>query len=148
MPETPTNNLKSPWHLWLVGILGFLWNSMGALDFVMTQTKNEAYMSNFTAEQLAFFYGFPSWVILAWAIAVWGSLIGTIFLLLRNRLAVILFSISLIAMLVTTIHNYGLSNGLQVIGDTFSLAFTGIIFVIAVFLYFYSSSMKRKGILN
>lgn len=148
MHESPKNNQKAPWHLWLVGILGFLWNSMGALDYVMTQTKNEAYMSSFTPEQLAFFYGFPSWVVFAWAIAVWGALIGTIFLLLRNGLAFMLFSISLIAMLVTTIHNYGLSNGLQVIGDTFSLVFTGLIFMIALFFFFYSRAMKRAGYLT
>jgi len=35
------------------------------MDYVMTQTKNEAYMSGFTPEQLAFFYSFPAWVVSA-----------------------------------------------------------------------------------
>ena len=65
---TPT-----PKHLWVVGILGFLWDSMGAFDYIMTQTQNESYMQQFTPEQLEFFYGFPVWVVSLWAIAVWGS---------------------------------------------------------------------------
>jgi len=35
----------APWHLWLVGIMGLLWDSMGAFDYLMTQTQNESYMS-------------------------------------------------------------------------------------------------------
>ena len=52
----------TPWHLWLIGIVGTLWNLMGAYDYLMTQTENEAYMSSFTPEQLEFFYGFPAWL--------------------------------------------------------------------------------------
>ena len=36
---------------------------MGAFDYVMTETRNEAYMAEFTPEQLEFFYGFPAWMI-------------------------------------------------------------------------------------
>jgi len=146
--ENSQNNRKTPWHVWIVGIVALLWNSIGALDYVMTQTKNEDYMSNFTAEQLSFFYGLPEWIIFAWAIAVWGSVIGTVLLLLRNRVAVWIYLASLLAMMVTAIHNYGFSNGFEVIGDTFSLVFTGVIFVIALALYLYSRAMFKSGVLN
>lgn len=56
MSETNEAEVKStPWHLWLIGVVALLWNAMGAFDYVMTQTRNDAYTSNFTAEQLAFF---------------------------------------------------------------------------------------------
>lgn len=139
--------VKTPWHLWLIGILALLWNAMGALDYVMTQTRNQEYMSNFSAEQLSFFYGFPGWVVFAWALAVWGSVAGSIFLLLKKRLAVSIFLTSLVAMLLTSFHNYILSNGMQVIGDPFSLVFTAIIFVIALILYLYSRAMRKRGVL-
>ena len=35
----------TPWHLWLVGVLATIWNSGGAVDYTMTQTRNESYMS-------------------------------------------------------------------------------------------------------
>ena len=149
MPNSaPTSNTKSPWHLWVIGIISLLWNSMGALDYIMTQTRNEAYMSSFTADQLSFFYGFPGWVVATWAIAVWASVIGSLLLLFRKALAVWLFLASLIAMLITTFHNFVLSNGLQAIGDTFSLIFTAIIFVVALILYLYSRKLQQLAILD
>ena len=36
--------VKTPWHLWLVGVLSLLWNGFGAFDFIQTTTRGEAYM--------------------------------------------------------------------------------------------------------
>ena len=121
---------------------------MGALDYVMTQTKNDSYMSNFTPEQLEFFYGFPAWVVVAWAIAVWGGVLGSLLLLFRKSVAVWFYLASLICMVFTAIHNYALSNGMEVLGDTFTLVFTALIFLIAVALYFYSRTMRNREILT
>ena len=70
MSEDAATTPRTPWHLWVVGILGFLWDSMGAFDYLMTQTQNESYMSNFTPEQLEFFYNFPTWVVAFWAMSM------------------------------------------------------------------------------
>jgi hypothetical protein len=56
---------------------------MGALDYVMTQTRNEACLSQFTPEQLDFFLGIPAWAVATWALAVWGGVLGAILLLAR-----------------------------------------------------------------
>ena len=66
-----TQATQTPRHLWIVGIVALLWNLIGAMDYIMTQTRNEAYMDQFTPEQLEFFYGFPVWLIAFWALAVW-----------------------------------------------------------------------------
>ena len=138
---------RTPWHLWVVGVVGLLWNAMGALDYVMTQTRNEAYMSDFTPEQLDFFYGLPAWVVAFWAIAVWGAVLGALLLLFKRRHAVWVFLASLIALVITAFHNYILSNGMEVMGDPFSLTFTAAIFVIAVALFYYSRAMDKRKIL-
>ena len=149
MSDSETGNVgKTPWHLWVVGVVGFLWSAMGALDYVMTQSKNESYMSAFTAEQLSFFYSLPTWTVATWAIAVWGGVVGAVFLLLRKAVAVWIFLASFIAMLITAFQNYVLSNGMEVMGDPFSLIFTGVIFIIALCLYLYSRAMLRIGVLG
>jgi len=149
MSESETVEVtKTPMHLWVTGVLGLIWNSIGALDYVMTQTRNESYMSAFSPEQLAFFYSLPSWTVATWAIAVWGGVLGTIFLLLRKGVAVWIFLASLICMLVTTFQNYVLSNGMEIMGDTFSLIFTALIFLIALGLFLYSRAMLKKGVLK
>lgn len=146
--ETSGRGAKAPWHFWLISVVAVFWNAMGALDYFMTKTRNEGYMSQFTPEQLEFFYSFPAWVVATWAIAVWGALFASVLLLLRRSLAVQLFLASFICMLITMFHNYGLSNGFDVVGDTFSLVFTGVIFVIALFLFLYARGMDNKGVLR
>ena len=63
-------------------------------------------------------------------------------------MAVGLFLASLIAMFITAIHNYGISNGFEVIGDTFSLVFTAIIFLASIGLYLYARAMRQRGVLK
>ncbi|NND36619.1 MAG: hypothetical protein HKN81_05720 [Gammaproteobacteria bacterium] len=139
---------KAPWHLWVVGIAGLLWSAMGALDYVMTQTENEAYMSNFTPEQLEFFYGLPTWAVATWAIAVWGGVLGCLLLLFRTRHAVGVLLASLIGMVITTFENFVVRNGMEVIGDAFSLGFSALIFLIAVGLFVYARLMYKLRVIT
>ncbi len=138
---------STPWHLWVVGVVALVWSSGGAYDYVMTQTQNEAYMSNFTPEQLEFFYGFPTWVVAAWAMAVWGGVLGSILLLLRRGEAVWAYLASLSFLVITMIQNFVFSNGMEVMGSTFELIFSAAIFFIAVLLFLYARAMRDKKIL-
>lgn len=138
---------KTPWHLWIVGAVMLLWNAIGAADYVMTQIKYEPYMSQFTAEQLEYFYGFPAWVDAAWAVAVWSGVIGALLLLLRKKQAVPVFAVSLGAMMLTSIHNFLLSGGAALMG-TEAVIFSAVIFVIAVWLLLYARGLAGRGVLR
>jgi len=148
MRNEPVQSSTTPWHLWVIGIVSLLWNAMGAMDYYMSKTRNPEYMANFTPEQLEFFYGFPAWVTAFWAIAVWGGVLGAVLLLMRKALAVPVFAVSFVAMVMTTIHNFLLSNGLEVMGDTFSLVFSAIIFVVALLLWLYARGLQQKGVIK
>lgn len=113
----------------------------------MTETRNESYMSQFTPEQLEYFYGFPGWVVAFWAIAVWGSVLGSVLLLLRARAAAPVFLISFLAMVVTSFHNFFLSEGLEMMG-TAGAIFSGFIFLFALALWLYARSMAERGVLR
>ena len=146
--STSTPSVTTPWHLWVIGLLSLLWNGMGAFDYTMTETRNAWYMSDFTSEQLAYFYGFPKWVIATWAISVWGGVLGSIALLLRRRWAVPIFAVSLATMVMTFVHNFVLTNGLAVMGGAGALAFTAAIVVVGVALALYSRWLGRMGVLR
>ncbi len=142
-----TAKQKTPIHLWVIGILALLWNLVGAFDYAATQLRLESYMSQFTTEQLDYFYGFPAWMDAAWAIAVWGSLLASLLLLLRKSWAVSLFGIALVGLAVSTIYNFVLMNGAEVMGEA-AVMFTGVIWVIALLLFFYARAMDNKGVLR
>lgn len=142
MPRVPT-----PIHLWIIGAVSLLWNLMGAFDYLMTQTENEAYMAKFTPEQLEFFYGFPMWVEVFWALAVWGSVLGSILLLLRKGLACPVLAVSFVSMVITAVHNYALSSGYELMGAGGAI-FSAVIFVISLALVIYARVMRTRGVLS
>jgi hypothetical protein len=138
---------RVPLHLWIVGVLAVLWNAIGAFDYAATQLRIEPYMSQFTPEQLDYFYGFPAWSVAAWAIAVWGSLLASFGLLLRKRWAVPLFGVAIVGMLLAAIQNFLLSDGLRIMGPGGAM-FTAVIWVIAFALFFYARSLAARGLLR
>ena len=138
---------KAPLHLWIVGVLAVLWNAIGAFDYSATQLRLEAYMSAFTPEQLEYFYGFPAWAVAAWAFGVWGAFLGSIALLLRKSWAVWLFGASIAGLVFTTLHNFVLTDGAALMGPG-GIAFSAIIWAIALFLFFYARAMARRGVLS
>jgi len=144
MTESAT---KAPRHLWIVSVLSLLWNAVGAFDYSATQFRMQSYMSQFTPEQLAYFYAFPSWAVAAWAIAVWGALLGSFCLLLRKAWAVWLFGASIGGMVLTGVYSYVLTDGMALVG-TGGAIFTAVIWLIAFSLYFYARAMTRRGVLR
>jgi len=137
---------KTPVHLWIVGVLALLWSAMGAFDYLATQMELDSYMSQFTEEQLAYFYGFPSWAVACWAFGVWGSVLGSVGLLLRRKWSVWAFGVSTAGMVVTSIYNFGMSNGAEVMGSE-GLIFSVVIWVISILLLVYAWSQAKRGVL-
>jgi len=137
---------RAPWHLWVIGVIALLWNAIGAMDYIMTETKNQSYMSGFTPEQLAFFYALPAWVVSAWAIGVWGGVLGSLLLLFRRSFAVWVLLASLLGIIVTAFHNYVLSNGMSVMGRAGAILFAAI-FLVSLGLYLYARAMNKRRVL-
>jgi len=138
---------QAPLHLWIVGILSLLWNAMGCFDYLATKLRLDFYMSQFTEAQLEYFYSFPAWLSIFWALGVWGSLLGSLALLLRSRWAVALFAVSLLGMIVSTAYTVLLSDGLEIMGGS-GAAFSAVIFVIGVLLLVYARRMSARGVLD
>jgi hypothetical protein len=139
---------RTDWKFWLIGVVALLWNAMGAFDYVMTQTKNADYMSHFTPEQLDYFYAFPAWMVAAWAIAVWGGMLGAVLLLLRKRLAEHVFLASFVAAVLTAIYSYALSEGAEIFDGVASHVFNVLILAVALALYLYARTLARRGVLT
>ena len=141
------NPVKTPVHLWIIGILALLWNAMGAFDYSATQLRLDFYMSQFSEEQLAYFYGFPAWVDACWAIGVWGSLLASVLLLLRKALAAWLFGLPILGMIGTSVYTLVLTDGAEMMSEG-EMTFTAVIWVIALLLYFYAVAMAKRRVLT
>lgn len=138
---------RTPVHLWIVGIVALLWNAMGVFDYLATQLQLESYMSEFTEEQLEYFYGFPAWAVSGWAVAVWTALVGAVGLVLRKKWSLYAFVVSLAGMIVSSIYTIGLTDGFEIMGPA-SIYMTAAIWIISIFLVVYTCRMVKNEVLN
>ena len=146
MTDTMRMTTSTPWHLWAVGVVALLWNGYGGYDYVMTQTNNAAYLAQFTAEQRAYFDSVPLWMEAAWAVGVWGAVLGSVLLLLRSKWAFHAFLASLIAFAVSVVYGQ-MSGGAALMGPT-GMVFSAAIFLLGLGFVMYSRVMSRRGVLR
>ena len=109
---TTDRTIRTPWHPWLVGVIALLFNAIGAFDYVMSMAKgrgNYLASAGLTPAQVAYYEQMPAWMIAVWTIGVWGAVLGSVLILVRNRRAVPVFAVSLAAFLVSLIYAYVLS---------------------------------------
>lgn len=140
--------MRTPWHIWIVGLVSLAWNGMGAADYAMTQLDYAPYMAQFTDEQRAYFQSFPTWVQATWALAVWLSVAGSLLLLARSRHAAALFGVALICMIATFVHNFGLAEvRMDQIAGTAALWFSVLILIVGIGLWLYARQMNKRGLL-
>ena len=141
-------NGRTPVHLWVVAVLATIWNAFGAFDYVMTQTRNEAYLANFTDPQRAYFESFPMWMEATWAFGVWGGFLGALLLLLRSRHAVTAFAVSLLGLAISTLYQYVLSTPPADMMTGVMIGMNIAIWAIAIGLLWYAMKMRRAGVLR
>lgn len=138
---------KTPWHLWVVGVLTLLWNGYGGYDYYMTESNNAGYMAMFTEEQRTYFASLPAWEVATWAVGVWGGVLGSILLLLRSKFAVIVYAIALAGLIVSYVYLYGMTDGVRITGQM-TLIMSAIIALIAIGELVYSWWASGKGVLR
>lgn len=143
-----TAQARTPMHLWVVGALSLLWNAFGCYDYLMTNLKNQAYLSKFTADQLAFFDSLPGWLTAFWAIGVWGGLAGAILLLMRSRHAVLVFGLSLVGAIVGLGYQMFIAKMPASMKEGMMGVMPWAIIVIAAFFLWYAMSSEKKGLLH
>jgi len=136
----------APWHFWVVAILAALWNSIGGYDYTMSHLQGEAYgrSAGMSEAQLAFMAAYPVWMHAVWAVGVWGSVAGSILLLLRMRWAFHAFALSTLGAVGSALYIAATPGGAKTMG----LVFPCIIIVICLVLVWYARMMTKRDVLR
>lgn len=130
----------TPWHLWVVGVLGALWNGFGCYVYLMAMTRDAATFAAAPPEMVAAFEAAPAWSNGAWALGVWGGLAGSLLLLLRMRLALHIFAVSLFGLIGSTTYEIMWK---VPVDEGQRLA----IWAVALFLLGYAWFVSKRGVL-
>ena len=146
MVDAGSEGRQVPGHLWAVGVVSLLWNAFGAYDYVMSKLSPQSYFHEMGLNEasVAYMISFPAWLTAFWALGVWGSVAGSVLLLLRSRHAVAAFALSLLGLAV--------SQGYQALvmrpPESPPVALTAMIWGSLVFLLWYAWAMARRGVLR
>lgn len=133
----PTSS-RAPVWFWAAASLGLAWNVFGIVQYLGTAGTDAAGFeaSGLTAEQAQVMAAAPAWLTAAFAIGVFGGVIGCIGLLLRRRWSKLVLGLSLVAYVLLWIGDaiVGIFATLglpQVIILTMVVAIAGALFVLA-----------------
>lgn len=140
---------RTPVHLRVVGITSLLWNSFGAYDYVMTKLDPAGYLGGqgMNAQAIAYLTGLPAWLTVFWALGVWGSLAGSVLLLVSSRFAVWAFAVSLAGLAIS--QGYQFAATLPAEMKTQAMwAMTAVIWSVLIMLLVYAFVQERRGVLR
>lgn len=107
---------KATTGFWVIGIIALIWNGLGVAAYfqqMMMSAEDFAALPELHQNLLS---SQPFWVTAAFAIAVFAGFLASIMLLLRKRLAVRLFLLSLIAVIIQFSSYFILDGYLEFMG--------------------------------
>ena len=141
--------VPTPKHLWAVGVLSLLWNAFGAYDYTMSHTGGLAYFESMGLDDAAYawFAALPAWSVAAWAIGVWGSVVGSILLLLRSRHAATAFALSAIGAAVSFAYQFT-SERPASMDTAIATLMPVLILILIVAQWFYARRQSTAGVLR
>ncbi len=90
----------------------------------------------------------PTWYAVVFGIAVVTGVLGSLFLLLRKKLAILLFTISAVAVIIQMGYWILGTNVIEVYGTLDAITMPLIVVITAIVLLFYSKTVARKGWLS
>lgn len=129
---------------WIIAVLALLWNLIGVSFWIMEHfLMTEEMKSTYSPEELELINSAPSWGIYVYAIAVFGGVLASILLLMRKKLAVGIFGISLLSILIMQGYWIFAMDIVSVMGPI-SLIMPLIVIAIAIFEYFYSKGAAQN----
>jgi CHASE2 domain-containing sensor protein len=142
--STTQSSSKPPTWFWIASILGLLWNALGVFAYLGQAYMTDEMKAALPEEQLQLMESTPAWVTAAFAIAVWGGLLGCIFLLVRKRWARPVFMVSLIGILLQIGYSVLMTNAMEVYGLIQALVMPVLVVAIGFLLYFFSGIAIKK----
>jgi hypothetical protein len=126
---------------WVASTLGLVWNAMGVAAFVMQMTQD---VSALPEPERRFYETTPMWATAAFAIAVFGGVLGCLALLLRKSWALTMLLVCLAGIVVQMSHSMFVSNGIEVFGEA-GMVLPVATFSIALLLIGFASYSKQQG---
>ena len=130
---------RVPAWFWVVAGLALLFEAFGCFMYLVQVSADHA---SLPLDQRAMWDATPTWMVAAYAIAVWVGVVGALLLLMRRKLAVPVLLVSLIAVVVQFSGLFLVPQLRQTVPDTALVA--PIALVVSCYLIFQFARLANK----
>ncbi len=132
---------KPPKSFWIIAVLAFLWNVIGVY---LGTYQLDIIQESVSEQEFAIMESLPSWYVMVFVIALITEVIGCFLLLIRKKLSILFFAISLITALFIELY-WLLATDITKVSISLAIGMPTIVIGIAIFLYLYSKVASKKG---
>lgn len=137
------------WVFYAIAIFALISNGMGAMNFVMQMmTPTRAEGSPFPENHRMIIENRPIWATAGFGIAVFGGAIASLLMLLRRKLAVPVFYLSLGAVFLPSIYTAALLSGPLTLSATEVVMIIILPIVVAGLMSGYARNLRDRDILR
>ena len=127
------------WSFWIIIVVTLIFNVMGVINYFVQMNADS--LASFPELYRPIIEGRPAWATAAFAIAVFGGSLGCLLLLLKKSAAFYVLIASLLGVIVTMMHIFGVA------GFSSFEIWIGVLMqlVVTAFLIWYSKQAESKG---
>jgi hypothetical protein len=127
------------WSFWIISVVTLIFNVMGVINYFVQMNADS--LASFPESYRPIIEGRPTWATGGFAVAVFGGTLGCLLLLLRKSAAFYVFIASLLGVIVTMMHIFGVT------GFSSFEIWIGVLMqlVVTAFLIWYSNLAESKG---
>ena len=137
------SKIKPPMLFWIIAVLALLWNIMGVIAYLSQAYITEEALALLPEPDQLYINNVASLVTAAYATAVFAGMLGSIALLIRKKLATLLFTISFMGVLIQSYYNLFIQEYMQI--ETFQMMMVLVIILICIFLIWYSKASNKRA---
>ena len=142
-----TDQAKLPIWFWIVGVVALLWNGIGVLAYLQQVMMSAEEFAALPEAQQNLLSTQPVWVTAAFAIAVFAGFVASISWLLKKRIAVRLFLLSLLAVIVQ-FSSYFIIDGYMEFVSSQGWLMPALILLFAIGFLLLAWQAEKKGLLR
>ena len=121
-----------------------VWNAMGVLAFVSQLLMTPEMSAQLPEAQQEAYKNIPTWSMVAYALAVFGGLLGSLMLALGKKLAFPLLVVSLAGVLVQQFYNFVIIDSIALLGPSVVLL-PAVVVIISILLVVVSQRGVKAG---
>ena len=138
---------KIPTWFWLIAAIMLIWNAMGIFAFISQMSMTQEAIDALPTAERELHAKYPMWTKIAFAIAVFGGLLGCIALLLKKKIAKPIFIISFVGIVIQMFHSLLIAKATDVYGPG-AAAMPAMLIVLGAFLIWFSNHGIKKNWLS